>query len=113
VAQVVEAQSSEARRVEGIELAAAQCGAVEVAAEPAGEDDVVVGRPALALPELGEHAGDVAGEWNRAALPLSGAVSRPPAKELETRMCEAAKSTSRHRSAISSPRRSPVNAAVR
>jgi hypothetical protein len=46
-------------------------------------------------------------------FPLFGVVSAPPAKLERTRIAEPAKSTSRQRSAISSPRRSPVKAAVR
>jgi hypothetical protein len=58
VAQVVEAQSAQPGALERLEVAAAQRGAVEVAAELAGEDEVVVAGPALALPELGEDRGD-------------------------------------------------------
>ena len=45
--------------------------------------------------------------------PDFGVVSAPPAQLARTRIAEAAKSTSRQRRAMSSPRRSPVNAAVR
>jgi hypothetical protein len=46
-------------------------------------------------------------------LPDFGVVTAPPAKLARTRSADTAKSTSRQRGAMSSPRRRPVNAAVR
>src|SRR4051812_34396783 len=59
VAQVVEAQISEARAAERELVAAIARGGVEVAAGRAGEDKVVIARPPRPAGEAGERGGDV------------------------------------------------------
>ncbi len=66
VAQVVEAQRSQAGSLERCGVAAPECGAVEVVAELAGEDQVLVFDPVLAVAQDHELVRDLRRHGNRA-----------------------------------------------
>jgi hypothetical protein len=113
VAQVVEAQRSQPRRVTGGDEPPAQRRRVEMPRDVAREHGVVEARGVAPLAEAREDLCHLGDQGTARARPPLVVVTAPWEKDPSTRTERFSKSTSRQRSATSSPRRRPANAAVR